>query len=327
MQQPVSAAPAIVFHQQAIEGSDGRASIMSGLREDQKRLDPKWFYDERGSQLFDEITRLPEYYPTRTEKAILKGQRDAIARRCGQRSVLIEPGSGSSEKIRILLEALKPGAYVPIDISAEFLRISAQALADEYPWLPVHAVCADFNNGWPFLDALPAGRRLLFYPGSTIGNLEPAQARAFLGSMARVMGSDGGMLIGVDTHKDTERLNAAYNDSAGVTAAFNRNMLRRLNEMLEASFDETRFEHRAFYNEDLRRIEMHLVSRVHQRVACADEIIEFEAGESLHTENSYKYSVADFAALAESAGLALVDSWLDDEQLFSVHYLESAASP
>jgi dimethylhistidine N-methyltransferase len=304
---------------------DGRTEILASLREHPKRLDPKWFYDERGSVLFDRITRLPEYYPTRTEMGILRENSGAIAQCCGVNSLLIEPGSGSSDKARLLLDDLRPAAYVPIDISADFLYESAQRLAKDYPWLDLYAICADFNAGWSFLDDLPPQRRVVFYPGSTIGNLEPAEAERFLERVAAVVGADGGLLIGVDTHKDAGTLNAAYNDSAGVTAEFNTNMLRRLNHLLDAEFREEAFEHRAFYNTDLRRIEMHLVSRETQRVNCGGEVLEFAAGETIHTENSYKYAPQDFAQLAERAGMTIERSWLDDDDLFGVHYLRRVA--
>lgn len=315
----------VVFRDEHPDLGGGREEILAGLQLPQKSVNPKWFYDHRGSELFDQITRLPEYYPTRTESMILKDNCDSIARICGADSVFIEPGSGSSEKVRILLDALKPDVYVPVDISAEFLRQSAEALGGEYPWLDIFAVCADFNAGWEFLEELPVSPRVVFYPGSTIGNLEPVLAQQFLSGIRDVMGRDGGVLIGVDTHKATDRLNAAYNDSAGVTAAFNLNVLRRMNELLDAQFDEASFSHRAFYNEDLRRIEMHLVSNCAQQVACAGTTIGFERGETIHTECSYKYSLDDFTALADSAGLQIAQTWQDDEALFSVHYLRPAA--
>jgi dimethylhistidine N-methyltransferase len=210
---------------------------------------------------------------------------------------------------------------VPIDISADFLQQSAETLGGEYPWLQIHAVCADFNAGWSFLDALPDGKRVIFYPGSTIGNLEPAVAREFLRGLAEVIGDDGGVLVGVDTHKSSDRLNAAYNDAAGITAQFNLNILRRMNALLDAEFDEDAFDHRAFYNEALRRIEMHLVSPAAQRVRCNGSHIAFAAGETIHTESSYKYTLEGFAELADSAGLSVQKTWLDDEALFSLHYL------
>jgi dimethylhistidine N-methyltransferase len=299
-----------------------RAEVLQGLARRPRRIAPKFFYDQRGSELFDQITRLPEYYPTRTEFAILREHASAMAEYCGSDCLLIEPGSGSSAKARLLLNSLTPALYVPIDISAEFLRSAARQLGREYPWLPIHAICADFNHDWHFLDALQEGKRVVFYPGSTLGNLEPEQARRFLRTLREVIGSDGGILIGVDTHKDTERLNAAYNDSAGVTAAFNHNLLLRMNSLLDAEFDPQQFAHHAFYNESARRIEMHLVSRHAQTVRCGGEWLEFHDGESIHTENSYKYSPEDFSKLAHSAGLGVMQTWMDSEQLFSVHYLE-----
>lgn len=315
----------VSFRDEHPDLGDGRAEILRGLQLPQKSVNPKWFYDQRGSELFDQITRLPEYYPTRTESAILNENRASIAANCGDESVFIEPGSGSSEKVRILLEAVRPAVYVPVDISADFLHQSAKALGDEYPWLDIFAVCADFNAGWDFLSELPSARRVVFYPGSTIGNLDPVMAQTFLRTIGKLVGKDGGVLIGVDTHKSTSRLEAAYNDDAGVTAEFNLNVLRRMNALLDADFDEAAFSHRAFYNEDLRRIEMHLVSDVSQQVDCAGETLDFKAGETIHTECSYKYSLEDFAALATSAGLQIVETWQDDEALFSVHYLRSAA--
>lgn len=301
---------------------DGRQEILAGLLAMPKRVNPMWFYDQRGSELFDEITRLPEYYPTRTEVAILHAQREAISTRCGAGCVFIEPGSGSSEKARILLDALQPATYVPIDISSDYLHQAALTLGDEYPWLNIQAYCADFNADWGFLDAIPNGKRVVFYPGSTIGNLEPTMAKQFLRRLATLVGTGGGVLIGVDTHKASATLNEAYNDSAGVTAQFNGNVLRRMNVLLDANFEETSFRHHAFYNEDLRRIEMHLISRVDQEVRCAGQSLLFREGESIHTENSYKYAPEDFAALAASAGFSLTESWLDDDEKFSVHYLE-----
>ncbi len=318
------AASNVHFHDAQPGQGDVRGELLAGLQRAQKTVNPKWFYDAAGSDLFEQITRLPEYYPTRTEIGILEANRAAIAACCGSDCLLVEPGSGSSEKVRLLLDAVQPAAYVPLDISADFLRESALQLGREYPWLQVRAVCADFNQDWPFPDDLPEGRRVVFYPGSTIGNLEPAAAEAFLTRVRRLIGDDGGLLIGVDLHKSSERLSAAYNDAQGVTADFNLNVLQRLNDVLDAEFDPQAFTHRAFYNTDKRRIEMHLVSDEEQSVRCNGSAIEFERGETIHTENSYKYTVEGFAELAASAGLALRQSWLDDNRLFSVHYLEAA---
>ena len=307
------------------EQGDYRREILAGLRTRPRSVNPKWFYDSAGSELFAAITQLPEYYPTRTEVALLERYRGEIGRRCGTGTVFIEPGSGNCEKARLLLEDLAPAAYVPLDISAQFLREAAMQLGDEYPWLPVHAICADFGAFPTFEAQLPRGKRVIFYPGSTIGNLEPQAAVTFLAGLRDVIGSDGGILIGVDLHKDTARLEAAYNDSAGVTARFNLNMLTHINRLLGTDFDTAAFAHRAFYNEDLRRIEMHLVRLREQTVRCAEAEFHFRAQETLHTENSYKYTVDAFAALAGEAGLEQQQSWVDAEQLFSVHYL--AANP
>ena len=314
----------VVFRNEHPDLSHSREEILAGLQTTQKTVNPKWFYDEYGSQLFDQITRLPEYYPTRTEVAILTENREQISARCGHGCLFIEPGSGSSEKVRILLDTLQPAAYVPMDISADFLQSAALELGGEYPWLDIYAVCADFNQGWSFLDALPAGKRVVFYPGSTIGNLEPKLAAEFLIRVRDMMGENGGALVGVDTHKSTDRLNAAYNDSQGITAKFNLNVLRRLNEVMDAEFEEDSFSHHAFYNTEVRRIEMHLVSEREQSVRCNGGTVEFALGETLHTESSYKYTAKSFAALVEAAGLKLVQSWVDVDELFSVHYLERA---
>lgn len=324
MQQHARRVSRVSFRDEHPSLGDGRQEILAGLGKEQKTLNPMWLYDQRGSELFDQITRLPEYYPTRTEVEILRRNRDAISQRCGDGCLFIEPGSGSSEKVRILLDALRPLAYVPIDISADFLQQSAEALSVEYPWLTIHAVCADFNGGWHFIEEakeLEEGKRVVFYPGSTIGNLEPQAARQFLGGLRELVGKSGGVLLGVDTHKSSERLNAAYNDSAGVTASFNLNILSRLNELLDAEFSEENFRHRAFYNEAIRRIEMHLVSTQSHSVPWSGGSFNFAKGETIHTENSYKYSQESFAELARTAGLSIVDTWADDEDLFSVHYL------
>jgi len=304
---------------------DARKQVIGGLLRKQKSIEPKWFYDEAGSQLFDRITRLPEYYPTRTERHILETYRDEIGLHCGRDCVFIEPGSGNCAKARLLFDTLRPAVYVPVDISADFLLEAAEQVAREYDWLPVLAVCADFSHDWSYIEQLPAGRRLVFYPGSTIGNLDPDDAAVFLGQVANILGEDGGALIGVDLHKPTARLEAAYNDSAGVTAAFNINVLNRLNDMFGAVFDPSLFEHRAFYDEDRQRIEMHLVSRCDQRLNLDGQPVTFLEGETIHTESSYKYTVDGFAELAAFAGLELKHTWVDAERLFSVHYWQASS--
>lgn len=314
----------VTFRDEHPPQADARQEILRGLARPQKTVEPKWFYDEHGSALFDRITRLAEYYPTRTEREILLQNREQISRRCGRGCLFIEPGSGSCEKVRLLLDTLRPAAYVPVDISADFLREAALRLGAEYPWLDIRAICADFNRDWSFLEDLPEGKRVVFYPGSTIGNLEPADAAGFLRRIRAVIGDDGGALVGVDLHKETARLNAAYNDAEGVTAQFNLNLLDRINQLADAEFDRTRFRHHAFYDPERQRIEMHLVSEGEQSVRCGDSVIEFTAGETIHTENSYKYTLDGFARLARKAGLEVEQSWVDDEKLFSVHYLQAA---
>lgn len=297
--------------------------IIAGLTQPQKVINPKFFYDQRGSELFDQITALPEYYPTRTEMQILRSRAGAIAEYVGPSSVVVEPGAGSCEKIRTLLHALKPAAYVPQDISADFLAATAAQLETEFPSLNVQALAGDFADFIELPDNLPETRRVLFYPGSTLGNFEPAAAAEFLSDMRKLLGSGAGFVVGVDLQKDDAILNAAYNDSAGVTARFNLNALHHINTVLGSHIDVAQFRHHAFYNSEKSRIEMHLVSRKKQQYICCGEPIEFEVGESILTEYSYKYTKASFAFLAESAGLRLVERWVDDEQLFSVNYLEA----
>jgi dimethylhistidine N-methyltransferase len=311
----------VVFEDQQPTVGDCREELLAGLRQEQKQINPRYFYDARGSELFERITQLDEYYLTRAERSILANHADDIARCCGTGCVLIEPGSGSSEKVRLLLDALRPAAYVPLDISAEFLYASALKLGREFPWLRVHSICADFAGPWHERTELPAGRRVVFYPGSTIGNMEPRRAREFLFGLRGWIGEDGGLLVGVDLHKSEGILNAAYNDAEGVTAEFNLNILSAVNSLAGADFRQEGFTHRAFYNKALRRIEMHLVSREPQTVNVNGSTIEFRPGESLHTENSYKYSPESFEALGASAGFTLQRSWFDAARLFSFHYL------
>lgn len=314
----------VVFEDQQPARTQSREELLAGLQLDQKQVNPKYFYDARGSELFEQITRQEEYYPTRTEMAILSDFATEMAEKCGADCVLIEPGSGNSEKVRLLLDAIQPAAYVPVDISADFLYETAVKLGLEFPWLNIHAICADFADQWQERTELPAGRRVVFYPGSTIGNMEPRGAQQFLSDLRQWIGRDGGILIGVDLHKSEELLNAAYNDSRGVTAEFNLNILNSLNSMLDGEFHDHAFSHRAFYNKERQRIEMHLVSKESQSVKINGSSIQFDKGETLHTENSYKYTLEDFSSLSEAAGLVLEKSWLDEGGLFSVHYLTVA---
>jgi dimethylhistidine N-methyltransferase len=271
--------------------------------------------------LFDAITELPEYYPTRTEIGILQEHGEIIAELLGQDCLLLELGSGSSKKIRVLLDALKPAVYMPVDISREHLLGSAEALAADYPALEIHAVCADYTTDFDLPCCPDPINRVAFFPGSSIGNFEPSTALELLRRVAHHLKEGGRMLIGVDLKKDAELLHAAYNDSQQLTAAFNLNMLHRINRELDADFDVQAFAHHAFYNERQGRVEMHLVSKAAQTVTVAGQLFEFAAGESIHTENSYKYSVEEFLALAEKAGFFSERVWTDDDRLFSVHCL------
>ncbi len=297
-------------------------AVLDGLAHRPRRLSPKFFYDERGSRLFDAICDLPEYYPTRTEMGILETCAAEVATLAGNNSALIEIGSGATRKIRLLLESLRPRHYVGVDISQEFLQESVLRLAQDYPWLEAHAVCADFAEDFEVPDFDGAGQRVLFFPGSTIGNFEPHEALALLQRLRRMAQPSGGLLIGVDLKKDPQMLHDAYNDAQGITAAFNLNLLHRIRTELGATLDADGFTHRAFYNAELGRIEMHLVSRHAQEVRVLGRRFSFAAGESIHTENSYKYSIEQFHALARSAGFKPRRAWTDAAQLFSVHYLE-----
>lgn len=312
---------AIRFYDEHPAPATMQEEVLQGLASRPRRIAPKFFYDERGSRLFDAICALPEYYPTRTEMGILESCADDVARMAGPDSTLIELGSGASKKIRILLEAVRPRQYLGIDISREFLRESTQQLAHDYPWLNVHAACADFMQDFELPGGAGEGKKLAFFPGSTIGNFEPRDALAFLQRVRRLVQPDGALLIGVDLKKNPQLLHAAYNDSAGITAQFNLNLLLRLRDELGAELDPQGFRHRAFYNTARGRIEMHLVSRRAQDIRLLGRRFHFEPEESIHTENSYKYTLEEFHALARGAGLRPRQVWLDSARLFSVHYL------
>jgi len=301
---------------------DCEDEVLSGLAMRPKTINPKYFYDTRGSELFERITQTPEYYPTRTERALLKTHAAEIAEYCGQACVLLEPGSGSSEKVRLLLPDLQPRAYVPMDIAAEFLHRCALELAAEFPCLTVHAMCADFARFLPRVGDLPEGRRVVFYPGSTLGNMHPEEARVFLKRVRQWVGENGALIIGIDLHKSTEVLNAAYNDAEGVTAAFNLNVLTHLNRLVAANFDPALYAHKAFYNESRRRIEMHLESQIAHIVRLGTHTVAIDEGECIQTENSYKYTLESFAHLAEGAGLQSKQIWLDEQGWYSLHYME-----
>ena len=299
--------------------------VWAGLNKPQKELSPKFFYDARGCELFEAICNLPEYYPTRAELAIMRQHARAMAGMLGRDCSLIEIGCGNSDKTRALLEELSPRVFMAVDIAREQLESSCAQLATAFPDMQVVAVRADFARDFILPADEPAvARRVLYFPGSTIGNFTPVEAREFLVRWAPLLGTGGGALIGVDLKKDPAILNAAYNDAQGVTAEFNLNVLRHLNRELGADFDLRAFRHAARYVAAAGRIEMHLVSLKAQRVTLAGRALEFRADETIHTENSYKYDVAEFQALARSAGYAARDCWTDIDRLFSVHYFTVA---
>jgi L-histidine Nalpha-methyltransferase len=301
-----------------------REDVLAGLALPQKSLPPKYFYDDAGSRLFERICRLREYYPTRAELALTKKHIREISRFAGRGCALLEYGSGESLKTRLLIRALRPSAYRPVDISAAALLRALGGLRREFPWLDIVAVAGDFSRPLEIPDFRGRQRRVVYFPGSTIGNLTPGEAQAFLRMTRGQVGPRGAMLVGVDLKKDANLLHAAYNDARGVTAAFNLNLLARINRELGADFDLTRFAHYAFYNAPLGRIEMHLVSLGRQSVGVGRHRFGFEAGESIHTENSYKYSVAEFQALAARSGFRGAKVWLDRRGLFSLHGLVAA---
>ena len=303
--------------------ADMREEVLDGLTSRPKYLPPKYFYDERGSKLFERITELPEYYLTRTEMALFDAYLDDICAALGRDVCVVEYGSGSTVKIRKLLERLRPAAYVPVDISGEHLEAEARALHRDFPWLDVFPTCADFTAPFALPPPVAGLPRVGFFPGSSIGNFDPAGAAEFLRNVHRTLGSGGRLLLGVDRKKDPAVLEAAYNDSEGVTAAFNLNVLRHINERLEADFDPNAFAHRARYARDLGCIQMFLESLSAQTVHVAGTPVEFAAGETIHTENSFKYHPAEFEALAGRSGFSTDVCWTDDAERFSLFLLQA----
>jgi dimethylhistidine N-methyltransferase len=295
--------------------------VVSGLAQHPKRFPPKYFYDEAGSKLFEQITLLPEYYPTRTELRILRDRGSEIAAAIPKGAALVEFGAGATTKVRLMLHQCSFNAYVPVDISGDFLNDQANGLRNDFPDLAVYPVTADFTK--PF--ALPPEVRDMpkvgFFPGSTIGNFDPHEACAFLRSARAILGEGATMIIGVDLEKDERVLHEAYNDAAGVTAKFNSNVLVRINRDLGGNFDLPNFVHRAIYNRERHRIEMHLISKKAQTVRVLGRSYAFRAGESIHTESSYKYSLERLASLARGSGWTPQASWTDPEGMFSVHAL------
>ncbi|MGF1670540.1 MAG: L-histidine N(alpha)-methyltransferase [Balneolaceae bacterium] len=295
--------------------------VMDGLKHSPKTLPSKYFYDKRGSELFEQICELEEYYPTDTEISIMESNIDAISAALGKQIELIELGSGSSTKTRLLLKHLTDiAAYIPVDISRDFLHQQEEKLQKEFPGLAIYPVAADYTQSFTLPVGIHSSRKVVYFPGSTIGNFTPENARYFLCRIAQLIGDNGGLLIGVDTKKSTEVLERAYNDEQGVTAEFNKNLLVRLNREMNAGFDPDQFEHEAIYNEREGRIEMHLVSLCKQEVKIAGETIYFEKGETIHTENSYKYTPEEFAEIA-SGYFSTEKTWLDDRGYFCIHFL------
>jgi dimethylhistidine N-methyltransferase len=298
--------------------------VIGDLSRAPKRLSPKYFYDSTGSELFEQITVLPEYYPTRTELAILRDHSREISAFIPQGAALVEFGAGSTTKVRLLLGEARLGAYVPVDISGDFLNAQAETLRADFPGLAVHPVTADFTAPFELPEAVRDMPKVGFFPGSTLGNFEPGEACKFLKSARAILGKGSRMVIGVDLEKDERVLYDAYNDSAGVTARFNLNVLHRINRELGGDFDVGAFIHRAVYNRDRHRIEMHLISKKALTAEVLGNKFSFRPGESIHTENSYKYSMERFTLLARVSGWSLIQSWTDPAGLFSVHALEAS---
>jgi dimethylhistidine N-methyltransferase len=320
----VHAAAVTKAHRFDEQASAFAADVIGDLSQQPKRLSPKYFYDVAGSELFEQITLLPEYYPTRTELSILRDRGGAISTIVPDGAALVEFGAGATTKARLLLNQCALGAYVPVDISGDFLNGQADALRRDFPGLGVHPVIADFTAPFALPEAIAGLPKVGFFPGSTLGNFEPQEASAFLRSARDILGQDAQMVIGVDLEKDERLLYDAYNDAAGVTARFNLNVLVRINRELGGNFDLSAFTHRAIYNRDRHRIEMHLIAKKAQSVRVLGRNFSFRAGESIHTESSYKYSLERFAALARGSGWTPRQSWTDAASMFSVHALAAS---
>ena len=308
--------------------NDFLKDVIEGLGKNPKTLKPKYFYDNRGAQLFTEICTTPEYYPTRTEIKILNQNAEDIASQIGDNTALIEYGSGALEKIKILLNFLnEPVGLIPVDISEDQLFESAKNLENLYPDLEILPVAADFTKPIPIPEfSHPPKRYVAFFPGSTIGNFEPDLAIQFLEGVTKTIGLDGLLLIGFDLKKDIETLLAAYDDQRGITSSFNKNLLSRINDELGGNFNLDTFEHVARYNENKGRIEMHLKSTTEQTVSINKELFEFLEGETIHTENCYKFTKESFTAMSSKAGLSPVKTWTDDKNLFAVMLLRTTSN-
>ena len=295
--------------------------VLDGLARPQKAIPPKYFYDERGSQLFEAICELPEYYPTRTEMAIMAGCIGEVVRLLGPDTQLVEFGSGAGVKTRLMIEHLEPSLYVPVEIAEGALRAACAELARRFPWLNINAVVADFARPLklPEFIGMPIRRKAVYFPGSTIGNFTPEEAGRFLAGVREIVGSGGMLVIGVDLKKEKRVLDAAYDDAEGVTAAFNLNLLARINRELGGDFQLKRFRHKAFYDEGRGRVEMHLESLYRQYVHVAGRRFDFQPGETVHTEISCKYTIEEFRRLAAGARFHAETVWTDPANLFAVH--------
>jgi dimethylhistidine N-methyltransferase len=302
-----------------------RADVLAGLAGPIRAIPARWLYDRRGSELFEEITRVPEYYPTRIERGLLERHCAEVAEIAGEGHAVVEFGSGSSAKTRILLRCIRPSAYVPIDISSEFLRDAAAALASEFPTLPVHPVAADFMVSMPIPAAVSREPKLGFFPGSTIGNMIPQTAVSLLRAMKEALGVGAYLLIGIDRVKDVDLLLRAYDDSAGVTAEFDLNLLRRINAELDGTIDLAAFRHKAVWNEPMSRIEMHLEAVRDTRFTVAGRPFAILAGETIHTENCHKYGDGEGRLLLRAGGWSPVKEWSDEGELFTLVLAEAEA--
>lgn len=314
----------VSYHDYKPREADLYQAVTEGLAREPKTIPPKFFYDQRGSELFEQICRQPEYYLPDVERAMLRRLSPEIAGLTGSRRVLIEPGAGALQKVRLLLDDLNPSAFAPMDISFDHLKVAADELAADYPSLPIHVTAVDFTHSLPVPDGIPDEPRLVFFPGSSLGNFDHQEAGNFLQLVRETVGDDGMFLIGVDTKKPDALLNAAYNDAAGVTAEFNLNLLHRLRGELAADLDPTGFRHHASYNPHEGRVEMHLVSERQQQLRLGEHRFDFEPGDIIHTENSYKYAPQEFLKLAQRNGFAPVRHWLDDDELFAIYLLRAA---
>ncbi|MBT9513736.1 MAG: L-histidine N(alpha)-methyltransferase [Acidovorax sp.] len=292
--------------------------ITHGLSQRPACISPKYFYDQQGSQLFEAITRLPEYYPTRTETALMQAHAASIAGVVGRGRTLIELGAGNCQKARTLCRLVQPACFVGVDISADFLEQAVQGLRDDFPALDARALAGDMTLGVALPDDIPRTGRLVFYPGSSIGNFDPPHALALLAHMRELIDDDGGLLIGIDLPKDVAVLEAAYDDAAGVTAEFNRNVLRHVNRLIGSDFDVDQWQHRAFFNPQESRIEMHLEAVADSEVRWPGGGRSFEQGERIHTENSYKYPLHVFTDMLARAGFAQAQAWTDERGWFAV---------